>query len=74
MAKRMQLTGPEALKTFRGLELPNIHANRRYLSSQQSRLQQAAQTLSTIMLNQGMISQASSLDRLFTDRYLPRDL
>ena len=74
MAKRMQLTGPEALKTFRGLELPNIHANRRYLSSQQSRLQLAAQTLSTIMLEQKMISQTSSLERLFTDSYLPREL
>lgn len=74
MAKRMQLTGPEVLKTFRGLELPSIHANRRYLSSQQSRLQQAAQTLSAIMLKQKMISQPDSLENLFTDRYLPREL
>jgi len=74
MAKRMHLTGPEALKTFRGLELPSIHANQRYLSSQQSRLQLAAQTLSTIMLKQKIITQPGSLENLFTDRYLPREL
>lgn len=72
MARRMELTGPEALKTFRGLELPDIHANRRYLSNKQSRLQQAAQILSTIMTKQGMIPQADSFEGLFTDSYLPR--
>jgi len=74
IARRMNLTGPEALKTFRGLELPSIHANRLYLSKQQSRLKEAAKTLNTIMLEQGILTEAYSLDYLFTDRYLPRDL
>ena len=74
MAKRMGLTGPEALKTFRGLELPGIHANRRYLSGQHDRLTQAAKTLTTIMFEQGVVAQTDTFDKLFSDRYLARDL
>jgi len=70
MAKRMELTGPETLKTFRGLELPDIHANRRYLSNKTNRLQKAA----TIMLEQNVLFQSRSLEGLFTDQYLPRIL
>ncbi len=74
MARRMKLTGPDALKTFRGLELPSIHANRRYLSDgQSSRLKYAAKTLTEIMFRQKMVAQTDTLERLFTDLYLPRD-
>lgn len=74
MAKRMLLTGPEALKTFRGLELPSIDANHRYLSNKQNRLHKAAQTLSAIMVKQGSISQEDSLKNLLTNKYLPKVL
>jgi len=73
MAKRMQLTGPETLKTFRGLELPSLNANRRYLSNNQNRLLQATQLLSSIMLDKKIISQEGSLENLFTNKYLPND-
>jgi len=74
MARRMELTGPEVLKTFRGLELPNFNANHQYLSNDKNRLKIAAETLSKVMLEQKIITQTDSLERLYTDQYLPREL
>lgn len=71
LAARLGISGPDALRSFRGLLLPDEHQNRRMLQPG-GRLQEVAASLSALMLEWGYLQQPPRLDRLFDDRSLPR--
>ncbi|AHE97988.1 nitrate ABC transporter substrate-binding protein [Thioalkalivibrio paradoxus ARh 1] len=72
MAARMGVPARHVLDGMRGLELPNRLANERYLSGRNPRMAQAAATLSDIMVESGLLPEASDLQDLFTAAYLPQ--
>lgn len=74
MAIRMKLSASEVLNSFRGLNLPNEHANKKYLTEQNSTLLMAAKTLSSVMIESGILTQADHLDNLVNARFLPKTL
>lgn len=73
MAIRMQLSGAEALKTFRGLDLPNLVICRHLLGDPRSRLIKAATQLSAVMLEAGILRRPAVLDQLLSAEHLPRE-
>ncbi|OYY95646.1 MAG: hypothetical protein B7Y41_03145 [Hydrogenophilales bacterium 28-61-23] len=70
MARRLKLPGQDVLQAFRGLDLPDLHANRRYLNGT---LAAVARQLSGIMLTAGMLPVPDRLERLSSAEYLPRE-
>jgi NitT/TauT family transport system substrate-binding protein len=73
MATRMKLSAPEVLDSFRGLNLPNEQANKKYLTGQQSTLFIAAKNLSALMVETGIIKQSDNLELLFSADFLPKN-
>lgn len=72
MAVRMDLSASEVLNSFRGLNLPNEQANRKYLSEQQSLLLTAANILSALMIENGTLKQTDNLELLLSADFLPK--
>ncbi|MDX9885774.1 ABC transporter substrate-binding protein [Thauera sp.] len=70
LAVRLGDSGPAALQSYRGLILPDEHANRRLLDAQ-GQLHQSVKTLSAMMLEWGQIARAPQLDRLIDASLLP---
>lgn len=70
MARRLKVPGQEVLQVFRGLDLPDLNANRRFLNGT---LADVARQLSGIMLTAGMLPAPDRLDRLANADYLPRE-
>lgn len=74
MAVRMNISAADVLNGFRGLNLPNEHANVQYLAPQQSTLLLAANTLSTLMVDRDILKQPDNLEHLLSADFLPRNL
>ncbi len=70
MAKRLGVNGYEALEGFRGLDLPDLKTNQHYLTFENSPLLNAANELSYIMRESGLIPSADSLDNLISNQFL----
>jgi NitT/TauT family transport system substrate-binding protein len=64
----------ELIESFRGLELPDLVANRSYLSAGNGHLLKLVKKLSDIMVAAGTIAQPVEAEQLFTDVYLPKSL
>lgn len=71
MAARMTIPAGEVLAAYRGLELPDLHANRYLLDDGESRLLAAARELLQVMQATGLLSKAVSLTDLVSDDFLP---
>lgn len=71
LAERLKLTARGVLETYRGLELPNVSANRRYLAGPSAQLLATVRTLGPIMQRHGQLKQAASLEALLDARFLP---
>jgi NitT/TauT family transport system substrate-binding protein len=74
MAPHAGISAEELVESFRGLELPDIVANRSYLSQKNGHLTNVSHKLSTILLQAGTIATAANPEALFTDAYLPSKL
>ncbi len=70
VAPRLQLSAQGVIDTLRGLELPDVVGNRRYLAGDGT-LQQAAQRLSPILQQAGLLQRPVDPQRLVTNAYLP---
>jgi NitT/TauT family transport system substrate-binding protein len=71
LAGRLKLPADKVLDAYRGLQLPIVSANRRYLQGSGARLVATVKTLSPIMLQHGLLQQPASLEGLFDARFLP---
>ncbi|MCF8156304.1 MAG: ABC transporter substrate-binding protein [Rhodoferax sp.] len=72
MVPHAGVSAEELIESFRGLELPDLIANRRYLSRDSGLLAGVVEKLSAIMLVSGNIKKPVNAANLFTDAYLPR--
>jgi NitT/TauT family transport system substrate-binding protein len=73
MAPRLKISAEELIDSFRGLELPDLVANRSALNRDNSHLLQVTKRLSAIMVDAGTLPGPANPDRLFNDAYLPGD-
>ena len=71
IATRLEISAEELISSLRGMELPDLIGNQRYLSAQDGDLQRVTTRLSAIMLQAGIIRQPVDFDRLYTGAYLP---
>lgn len=72
LAGRLGLDGPEVLAVMRGLELPDLDANRAYFADDGNLLRESAQHLSDRMHAAGLLTTKDSLVGLADGAYLPR--
>lgn len=70
-APRLNVTAEEMIGSLRGLELPDLIGNQRYLSAQDGDLQRVTKKLSSIMLQAGIIRQPVDARMLYSSAYLP---
>ncbi|MDO9106051.1 MAG: ABC transporter substrate-binding protein [Methylovulum sp.] len=73
MAERLQVPGNQVLNTFRGIDLPDLYANRKLLAASDSPLLNVAQTLSTLMVKEHFIARGDALAQLISADYLPQE-
>lgn len=74
MAPHAGISAEELVEAFRGLELPDMVANRSYLSQKNGHLTTVSHKLSNILIQAGTIATPANPDVLFTDAYLPEKL
>jgi NitT/TauT family transport system substrate-binding protein len=74
MAPHAGISAEELVDAFRGLELPDLVANRSYLGPKSSHLTSVSHKLSAILLQAGILSAPAKPEGLFTDAYLPAKL
>lgn len=72
MVPHAGVSAEELMDSFRGLELPDQVANRRYLSQDNGEMKKIVARLSAIMVSSSAIKAPTNTDKLFTDAYLPR--
>ncbi len=73
LAKRLGLSATEVLVAYRGVELPNLYQNRRYLGGAHQRVILAAQTLSAILVEEGLVPRMDDLKGLVNATLLPQE-
>jgi len=73
VAPRLGVTAEEMISSLRGLELPDLVGNQRYLSGSSGELLRVAQKLSPIMQQAGLIAAPVDTRKLFSSAYLPGD-
>lgn len=71
VAPRLGVTAEEMVASLRGLELPDLVGNQRYLSDSGGQILRVAQKLSPIMQQAGLITDPIDTRQLFTSAYLP---
>ncbi len=67
------VSAEEMISSLRGLELPDLIGNQRYLANQDGDLLRVARKLSAIMLQAGVISKPVDTDQLYSGAYLPSE-
>lgn len=72
MAGRMAIPAGEVLGAYRGLQLPDVHANRRLLAGKDSHLLKAAGELAQVMRAAGLLTDAPDLSNLVRGDFLPQ--
>lgn len=73
IAKRMNLSPPEVLNSFRGLELPGILRNHEYLGGSAPSLIATARDLSAVMVKAGLLARPDDLAGLIQADFLPME-
>lgn len=73
MAPHLGIPAEELIDSLRGLELPDIVANRSYLAPKIGRMATVTPRLSRIMQAAGILIAPAQSDTLFSDAYLPGD-
>jgi NitT/TauT family transport system substrate-binding protein len=73
VAPRLGVSAEEMIASLRGLELPDLVGNQRYLSGRNGELLRVAQKLSPIMQQAGLIAAPVDTRKLFSSAYLPGD-
>ncbi len=73
IASSQGITPNEVQQALAGVVLPSLAANREYLAIRDGRLIQAAKTMSTLMVQHGLMKQEDTLDGLLTPVFLPHD-
>jgi NitT/TauT family transport system substrate-binding protein len=71
IAGHQGLTPGEARLVLSGVALPSLEANRSYLSTADTRIAQAARTLSALMVRNGLLDQQDALQDLIVPDWLP---
>lgn len=71
MAPHLGISAEERINALRGLELPDLVANRSYLAHKDGRMMDVARRLSRIMLDAGTLPAPAVVESLFNDAYLP---
>jgi NitT/TauT family transport system substrate-binding protein len=71
VAPRLGVTAEEMIASLRGLELPDLVGNQRYLSGGSGELLRVANKLSPIMQRANVIARPVDTDELFSSAYLP---
>ncbi|RKZ97558.1 MAG: nitrate ABC transporter [Gammaproteobacteria bacterium] len=74
MASRLNLTPEEVLLSYDGLIMPSLNDNKRLFKDKPSHLDQSAQFLLKLMLQEKLISRAVKIDDLFNSQWLPENL
>lgn len=72
VAPRLQLSAEGVISALRGLELPDLVGNQRYLTGEDSTLRQAAQRLSPLLQQAGLLQRPADPRQLITSSYLPQ--
>jgi len=72
VAPRLQLSAEGVINTLRGLELPDLIGNQRYLSGEDGTLHQATQRLSPLLQQAGLLQRPVDPRQLVTSSYLPQ--
>lgn len=73
MASHLNLPSGEVLLAFKGMLLPNLDNNRRLFGGEKPLLQESARILSEVMLRDGLLQKADTLEALLRDDFLPGD-
>ena len=73
VAPRLNVSAEEMIASLRGLELPDLVGNRRYLSGDNGELLRVTQRLSPIMQQAKLITRPVDTRQLFSSAYLPGD-
>ena len=73
VAPRLHVTAEEMVASLRGLELPDVLGNHRYLMDNGGHILPVVKRLSAILLQSRLIAQSVDLRNLFSDAYLPRE-
>ena len=73
VAPRLGVTAEEMVASLRGLELPDLVENQRYLVDSGGPLLRVAQKLSPIMQQARLVTDPIDTRQLFTSAYLPGD-
>lgn len=71
IASHLEISADELISSLRGMELPDLIGNQRYLSSQDGDLLRVTNRLSAIMLQAGIIRQPVDIQGLYSSVYLP---
>jgi len=74
LARRLQVEGQQVSSLYRGLQLPDLAANRSYLTSPAHRLTSAAHDINQLLLEAGQLDEPLTFQHLATPDYLPRSL
>jgi NitT/TauT family transport system substrate-binding protein len=74
MVSHAGVSAVELMDSFRGLDLPDLVANRSYLNPSNGHLLKVVNRLSDIMVAAGTIAKPVDAMQLFTDEYLPKSL
>lgn len=69
--QHLGVSAEEMIASLRGLELPDLIGNQRYLSSQDGDLLRVTHKLSSIMVQAGIIRRPVDIQGLFSSAYLP---
>jgi NitT/TauT family transport system substrate-binding protein len=72
LAPRLHVSAEAFIESLRGLELPDLVGNQRYLAASDSPLLQAAVRIGAVMRDAGLLKHAVNPGRLLTADYLPR--
>lgn len=71
IATRLEISAEDLIGSLRGMELPDLIGNQRYLSARDGDLHRVTTRLSAIMLQAGIIRRPADLEALYTGAYLP---
>ncbi len=71
MAPRLGLNAEQLLAAYRGLILPDLDENQRWLGGKDARIGPIARHLAELMLNHGLISRLPELGDFHSDAWLP---
>ena len=71
MAPHLGIPAEELINALRGLELPDLVANRSYLARKDGRMTEVARRLSRIMQAAGTLTSPAAVELIFNDTYLP---